>query len=59
MKRMNGKYYRKFRSSMGRTYWIEMSLEEVFAQDLYKALIVLTPITMILVFAWAAGIFRT
>ncbi len=56
MRKINGKYYRKFKSTLGRVYWIEMSMDEVMAQDLYRGLLVLTPLVMIGIFALAAGL---
>ena len=58
MKRRNGKYYRKFRGQMGRVYWIEMHEDEVMAEDLYRLLVVMTPLIGILVFARAAGMLK-
>lgn len=58
MKRRNGKYYRKFKSSMGRTYWIEMDRAEVLQAEVYRATVILTPIFMLLAFAWAAGLLK-
>lgn len=55
MRKINGKYYRKFKSTMGRVYWVEMSMDEVMAQDLYRGLLVIMPLIMIAAFAWAAG----
>lgn len=56
MKRRNGKLYRKFRGQMGRVYWIEMKEDEVAEAQLYRAVICVTPLLMITLFAWAAGI---
>ena len=55
MKRKNGKIYRKFRGQMGRVYWIEMKPDEVAEAQLYRTVILMTPLIMIAVFAWAAG----
>ena len=55
MKRRNGKAYRKFKSAMGRVYWIEMKPAEVAEVERFRALVAMTPIIMIAVFAWAAG----
>lgn len=55
MKKRNGKYYRRFKSAMGRVYWVQMSDQEVMAADLYRGLLVLMPLLMIALFAWAAG----
>lgn len=55
MKRRNGKAYRKFKSAMGQTYWIEMKPAEVAEVERFRALVAMTPIIMIAVFAWAAG----
>ena len=56
MRKINGKYYRKFKSTLGRVYWVEMSMDEVMAEDLYRGLLVLTPLVMIGIFALAAGL---
>ena len=55
MKKRNGRYYAKEKTSTGRVYWMEMSDEEVIEHDLYWLTVVLTPLVMILGFAWAAG----
>ena len=55
MKKRNGKTYRKFKSAMGQTYWIEMKPAEVAEVERFRALVAMTPIIMIAVFAWAAG----
>ena len=58
MRKINGKYYRKFKSTLGRVYWIEMKPAEVAEVMSYRAAMVLTPIATLIAFAWAAGIFR-
>ena len=56
MKRKNGKMYRKLRTQMGRTYWIEMKAAEVAEAMVYRATIVLMPVATLAAWAWAAGI---
>lgn len=55
MKRIDGKTYRRFRGWTGKTYWIEMSQEEVLEKVTYNILLVLTPLATVFLMAWAAG----
>lgn len=55
MKKRNGKYYRRFKSAMGRVYWVEMKPGEIAEMEVYRATVVLTPLIMIAVMAKAAG----
>ena len=56
MKKRNGKYYAKEKTSLGHTFWVEMSHEEVVEHDLYWGAVILMPILCLLAFAVAAGI---
>ena len=58
MKVRNGKHYRKFKSQMGRTYWVEMKPAEVAEVYAYRLSMVLCPIMTLLAFAWAAGVLK-
>lgn len=55
MKKINGKYYRKFKGWSGKRYLVEVQPEEVLARDLYWLTVVLTPLISIFLMAWAAG----
>lgn len=55
MKKINGKYYRKFKGWSGRKYLVEVPFEEVIARDIYRMTVVLTPLISIILMAWAAG----
>lgn len=55
MKKINGEYYRRFKAQTGRVYWVRMSREEVMGEDLYRMLMVLMPLAMVWIMAWAAG----
>lgn len=55
MKRRNGKCYRKFKGWTGRVYWIEMDRGEVIREEIYKASVILMPLFLIAIWAWAAG----
>ena len=58
MRKRNGRYYRREKTSMGRVFWMEMSTAEVIEHDLYWLTVCLMPILCIALFAWAAGILR-
>lgn len=55
MRKRKGKYYRRFKSAMGRVYWVEMKPGEIAEMEVYRATVVLTPLIMIAVMAKAAG----
>lgn len=55
MKKIDGRYYRKFKGWTGRKYLVEVPFEEVLAQDVYRLTIVITPLIGIVLMAWAAG----
>ena len=55
MKKRGNKHYRKLKTQMGRVYWIEMRPAEVAEAMTFRAIVALTPIIMIVLFAWAAG----
>lgn len=55
MKKIDGRYYRKFKGWTGRKYLVEVPFEEVLAQDVYRLTIVITPLIGIFLMAWAAG----
>ena len=55
MKKIDGKYYRKFKGWTGRKYLVEVPFEEVLARDVYMLTIVITPLIGIVLMAWAAG----
>lgn len=55
MKKIDGRYYRKFKGWTGRKYLVEVPFEEVLARDVYKLTIVITPLIGIVLMAWAAG----
>ena len=56
MRKRNGKYYRKVKTCMGHVYWVEMPMEEVIAHDLELAGMILIPLLIEIIWAWAAGI---
>lgn len=58
MKRRNGKYCRKFKTRMGRVYWVEMKPAEVAEVYAYRLSMVLCPLLTLLAFAWAAGVLK-
>lgn len=55
MKRRNGKTYRRVRTQMGHTFWVEMKPEELKERKIFRALVAVTPAAFIAVMAWAAG----
>lgn len=55
MRKINGEYYRRFKAQTGRVYWVRMSKEEVMGEDLYRMLLVVMPLAMIWIMAFAAG----
>lgn len=55
MKKRNGRYYRKYKTIMGRVLWVEMSEREVIETDIYRAALVVLPLIGIALMAWAAG----
>lgn len=56
MRKRNGRYYHREKTSMGKVFWMEMSAAEVIEHDLYWLTVCLMPIICIAVWAWAAGI---
>ncbi len=55
MKKIDGKYYRKFKGWTGRKYLVEVPFEEVLARDVYRLTVVISPLIGIVLMAWAAG----
>lgn len=56
MKKINGRYYRKFKGWTGKRYLVEVPFEEVLAKDVYRLTVVITPLITIVLMAWAAGL---
>ena len=56
MRKRDGRYYHREKTSMGKVFWMEMSAAEVIENDLYWLTVCLMPIICIVLWAWAAGI---
>lgn len=58
MKIINGWPCKKVRTAMGHVLWIRMTEDEILARDVYRLIVAATPLLMILLFAWAAGMLK-
>ena len=46
---------RKVKTQMGHKFWVRMTREEIIEREVFRLLVAATPLIMIWVFAWAAG----
>ena len=56
MKVINGIPYRRVRTQMGRVLYVKMTENELAERWRMQVTICLSPLLMILAFAWAAGV---
>ena len=47
--------YRMEKTTMGRKFWVRMDEDEIRERRRFRALVVISPLAMILMFALAAG----
>ena len=52
---INGWPCQKVKTAMGHVMWVRMTEGEILERDVYLLMVLATPLVMILVFAWAAG----
>lgn len=58
MKIINGWPCKKIKTAMGHILWVRMTEDEILEREIYRLLVVATPLLMIWAWAWAAGIFK-
>ena len=55
MKTIDGWPCRRVKTHMGRKYWVKMTEEEIIEREWFRLLVAATPLILVWVFAWAAG----
>lgn len=56
MKIINGWPFKKIKTAMGHIIWVRMTEGEIMEREIFRLIVVATPLLMIWAWAWAAGI---
>lgn len=55
IRNINGHKYRSVKTQMGHKFWVRMSDDEIIEREVFRLLVAATPLILVWVFAWAAG----